>query len=67
MYRLNLRVETRDAKRDEAHRATLLNQGGRVKVPCLRIEKDGVVEWLYESNAIIAYLDERFSQAFVDV
>ncbi len=61
MYRLNLTIVTRDAKRDEVHRATLLKEGGRVKVPCLKIQKDGDVEWLYESKAINRYLDHRFS------
>jgi glutathione S-transferase len=49
----------RDAKNDVGHKATLLNEGGRHKVPCLRIEKaDDSVQWLYESNDIIAYLKE---------
>jgi glutathione S-transferase len=37
--------------------------GGKFKVPCLRIEENGQSTWLYESKAIIAYLDERFASA----
>ncbi len=60
MKRNALNIELRDAKNDDAHRTTLQNEGGRVKVPCLRIEKeDGSVQWMYESNDIIAYLENE--------
>ena len=48
--REGLNIETRDAKNNEQYRQELLEQGGKVKVPCLRIEKNGQVQWLYESN-----------------
>jgi glutathione S-transferase len=54
-------VALRDAKNDPQHRQALLEGGGRVKVPCLRIEEEGKVSWMYESKAIIAYLDKRFA------
>ncbi|MCV6589853.1 MAG: glutathione S-transferase N-terminal domain-containing protein [Marinobacterium sp.] len=61
MKRNGLNIELRDAKKDAAHRAELEAGGGRVKVPCLRIENEGGdVEWMYESNDIIAYLEQRF-------
>ncbi|WP_404342898.1 glutaredoxin domain-containing protein [Pseudoalteromonas mariniglutinosa] len=56
--RQGLRVETRDAKGNQQFRQELLEQGGKVKVPCLRIEQQGQVKWLYESNDIIAFLDK---------
>ncbi|KAA1152691.1 glutaredoxin [Pseudoalteromonas sp. FUC4] len=56
--REGLNIETRDAKDNEQYRQELLEQGGKVKVPCLRIEKNGQVQWLYESNDIIAYLNK---------
>jgi len=56
--REGLKIETRDAKNDEQYRQELLEQGGKVKVPCLRIDQDGQVKWLYESNDIIAYLNK---------
>ena len=56
--REGLNIETRDAKNNEQYRQELLEQGGKVKVPCLRIEKNGQVQWLYESNDIIAYLNK---------
>ncbi|CAG8865235.1 hypothetical protein PS627_01172 [Pseudomonas fluorescens] len=61
LHRLNVPVALRDAKNDPVHRQALLEGGGRVKVPCLRIEEDGQTTWMYESKAIIAYLDKRFS------
>lgn len=61
LHRLNVPVALRDAKNDPVHRQTLLEGGGRVKVPCLRIEEAGEVTWMYESKDIIAYLDKRFA------
>lgn len=61
LHRLNVPVALRDAKNDPAHRQALLEGGGRVKVPCLRIEEDGKTTWMYESGDIIAYLDQRFA------
>ena len=50
-----LHIELRDAKNDAELKAELVREGGRHKVPCLRIEKpDNSVQWLYESNDIIA-------------
>ena len=60
--RLNLNIETRDAKGDEIYSKELLEQGGKTQVPCLKIEEPGQpVRWLYESDAIISYLNERYA------
>ncbi|MCP1677064.1 glutaredoxin [Natronocella acetinitrilica] len=62
MARLGLTtVEMRDARNDSAHRAALEAGGGKVKVPCLLIHhEDGQQEWMYESDAINAWLADRF-------
>jgi glutaredoxin len=58
MKREALHIETRDAKRCNTSRDELLTGGGRVKVPCLRIEDaSGDVRWMYESSDIISYLE----------
>jgi len=58
----NLNIELRDAKNNDAYRKELEMQGGKVKVPCLRIEKaEGEVDWIYESDEIIRYLEQRVS------
>ena len=50
-------VPMRDTLRDASAFRELLMGGGRATVPCLRIEEDdGAVQWLYESEDIIAYL-----------
>ncbi|MGD8547305.1 MAG: glutaredoxin [Thiohalophilus sp.] len=60
--RLSLNIELRDARNDPVHRTALLEGGGQIKVPCLRInEEDGKERWLYESNEIIDYLQRRFA------
>jgi glutaredoxin len=59
--RLSLTVELRDAQKNPQHRAALLQGGGQVKVPCLRIaDENGSVQWLYESAEINRYLHQRF-------
>lgn len=63
LRRLNVPVALRDAKNNEQDRQTLLQQGGKIKVPCLRIEENGQTTWMYESKVIIDYLDKRFAAA----
>ncbi len=64
MDRLSLDVELRDAQPEGEHRRTLEAHTGRTKVPCLRIEHDsGEVEWLAESDDIIAWLEARYGSA----
>jgi glutaredoxin len=55
--RLSLNIELRDAQHDNHHREQLLQGGGQVKVPCLRIQQDDSEDnWVYESNDVIQYL-----------
>ncbi|WP_158969313.1 glutathione S-transferase N-terminal domain-containing protein [Paraglaciecola sp. L3A3] len=61
MYKLNLPINKRNASQGSVYRDELLAAGGKVQTPCLRIEKDGQVEWLYESSEIIKYLQNRFA------
>ncbi|MEX1166346.1 MAG: glutathione S-transferase N-terminal domain-containing protein [Hydrogenophaga sp.] len=63
MRRLSLPIEHRDAQNDTAHRTALLQGGGAIKVPCLKIsDGSGQSQWLYDSVAIIAYLRARFDK-----
>jgi len=59
--KLGLPMEYRNAQAAGQFRDDLEKLGGRIKVPCLRIEEDGKDRWLYESDDIIAYLERRFS------
>jgi glutaredoxin len=63
LHKLNVPVELKDAKNNVQDRQALLEQGGKIKVPCLRIEDAGKVTWLYESKVIGAFLEDRFSAA----
>ncbi len=58
--RLGLNIETQEARQEPA-RSELLSGGGQVKVPCLKIATQDEVIWMYESNDIIAYLEEQFN------
>lgn len=60
--RNSLNIEVRDAKNCQVTRQQLLTEGGKIKVPCLRIEDEqGNARWMYESSDIINYLESRFS------
>lgn len=64
MARLSLPIELRDTQHNDDNRQALEAGGGRIKVPCLRITKeDGSDEWLYESETIKSWLQERFEPA----
>ena len=59
--RNSLKIATFDAKREAGRAEELIAGGGKLKVPCLKIEdQSGQVQWMYESKQIIAYLDNRF-------
>ncbi len=58
MKRNSLNIHTHDAKRSESSRKELIEGGGKLKVPCLRVEdKNGDVRWIYESSSIIGFLE----------
>jgi glutaredoxin len=60
--RLSLNIELRDAQKDPQNREALLQGGGQVKVPCLKItDAQGKSQWMYESADIIQYLQKRFA------
>ena len=60
--RLSLNIETRDAMREPSSREELLQGGGEIKVPCLRItDEQGEATWMYESDDIIDYLETRYA------
>jgi len=64
LRRLSLNVELRDAHGDDRHRAALVAGGGKAQVPCLLItDDDGKETWLYESDAINAWLEREFGAA----
>ena len=64
LRRHSLNVELRDAKNNAMFKDELTTEGGKHKVPCLRIEDDAKnVRWLYSSDDICAFLDKEFSLA----
>ena len=62
--KLSLNIEEKNAQHEGETRSELISQGGKAQVPCLRITHTQTeqVEWLYESDAIISYLENNFSK-----
>lgn len=60
IHALNAPINLCDAQNDMRKRQELSIEGGKLKVPCLRIEEQGKVLWMYESSDIINYLNQRF-------
>ncbi|MCW8916032.1 MAG: glutaredoxin [Magnetovibrio sp.] len=59
-----LNIELRDAQNNVAFKEELTIEGGKHKVPCLRIENGPQnVKWLYESSDIISFLEAEFGLA----
>ena len=59
--RQSLKINLRNAQHDPAHRAALLAGGGKIQTPCLQItDAAGHTTWMYESDAILAYLKHEF-------
>lgn len=62
--RLSLNISYCDAQFNSECRNGLLGNGGKVQVPCLRIPgKNGEDTWLYESKAIVRYLDQHYGHS----
>lgn len=61
LHRLNLPILLKNASTGSEHRQELIEQGGKIQVPCLRIEEKNKVVWMYESSDIIQYLEQRFA------
>ena len=62
MRKYSLNIELRDAKGNSLNKKNLKNLGGKLKVPCLRIEKNkDNIQWLYESKEIINYLEKELN------
>lgn len=57
MKREGLKIELRNITGKNDYSEELTREGGKRKVPCLRIEQnDGQVQWLYESSDVVSYL-----------
>ena len=53
-------VPMRDLNQDREALQELYTATGRTTVPCLRIQRDGDVEWMFESTDIIRYLAHKY-------
>ncbi|GGI85045.1 hypothetical protein GCM10007978_23480 [Shewanella hanedai] len=56
---MGLEFEHKNIHSSEIYKDELIEGGGKKQVPCLRIEENDSVRWLYESSDIIDYLQQR--------
>lgn len=63
IHALNVDVESRDINKNLHFRTELQESAGKVKVPCLRIEENDEVRWMYESNDIIEFIQNKINEA----
>jgi glutaredoxin len=61
IHKMNVAVEAREINKNPEYRQQLEAGGGRIKVPCLRIEENGEVRWMYESKQIVNFLEQRIA------
>ena len=62
LRKYSLNIELRDAKNNAEYKKELMIEGGKHKVPCLRIEDSSKsVRWLYSSDDICSFLEKEFS------
>lgn len=59
---LGIDIERRDILKNPEYRKELIAGGGKPQVPCLRIENEHQITWLYESADIIRFLNKHFAQ-----
>ena len=55
-----IEVPLRDINQDAEAFRELLSATSRTTVPCLRIEREDGVEWMFESIDIMRYLAQRY-------
>ena len=56
MKKNNISIKTKDARRNQDFANELIKGGGKLQVPCLKIDGDEI-RWMYESKDIIIFLN----------
>lgn len=57
---LHINVDYKDINESDKHNQTLINEGGKRQVPCLKITVENKQPvWLYESDDIINFLEQH--------
>ena len=60
LKRNSIQINIINVKDNQKFKNELKFKGGKLKVPCLKIQKKiGMSSWLYESNDIIKYIEKK--------
>jgi|TARA_B110000444_G_scaffold192312_1_gene182194 glutaredoxin len=64
MKKYNLSLKLVDPRNCETGMQDLMEGGGILKVPCLKIQNsDEAITWMYESSSIISFLESQIPEA----
>lgn len=59
LWRKRIKISQKDILINPEYAQELVTGGGKRQVPCLRIENENTVQWLYESSDIINYFKNK--------
>jgi glutathione S-transferase len=59
LWQLGIELPLKNIKRKPEFKRELIAGGGKKQVPCLRIEENENVSWLYESKDIVDYFKKK--------
>ena len=63
---MGVELESKNIHSELSFKNELIEGGGKKQVPCLRIQEDHNVRWLYESSDIVAYLRKTRDQIILN-
>lgn len=55
----SINIMQKDTRLDSTACEELQQGGGKTQVPCLKIEDNGQIQWMYESDDIIEYFRKQ--------
>ena len=61
LWWMGIELPLKEIRYHRENRDELIAGGGKKQVPCLRIENEAGVQWLYESDDIIRYLKHKLA------
>ncbi len=61
LKRMRIKIPLKNIRENKLYEKELIAGGGKRQVPCLRINENGSIKWLYESADIVRYFREKYA------